>query len=167
MRQFNNRQFIINALIAAPIIFVLVIIDLFYKKLFFDNPGFFDRPGPVQHDFVLFGIRSLAHSNSTFFSTLNLSVPDSIHNLFGYLIAIFLSIWLLFSKNKFRVIAIAITIGGVLGNTIDRTTYGFVRDIIFTPWFDKGTFNLSDLIIMTGVGLVVLSLLIDIFTSRS
>lgn len=41
---------------------------------------------------------------------------------------------------------IAVMLGGVLGNLLDRAQFGFVRDflLVTTPWFQTGVFNLAD-----------------------
>lgn len=58
-----------------------------------------------------------------------------------------------------------LVLGGALGNLIDRIRYGFVVDFIdvrVTQTFRWPTFNIADIAIVVGVGLMA----IDMFTSR-
>ena len=57
-------------------------------------------------------------------------------------------------------IAIALVIGGGLGNLIDRIVHdGRVVDFMQVgfPWLRTGVFNVADMAIMTGVGLMLLT----------
>lgn len=56
-------------------------------------------------------------------------------------------------------------LGGALGNLVDRIRYGFVIDFIqvrFTPTFVWPTFNVADIAIVVGVGLMA----IDMFSPQ-
>ncbi|AUX43245.1 uncharacterized protein SOCE26_046890 [Sorangium cellulosum] len=58
-----------------------------------------------------------------------------------------------------------LVLGGALGNLVDRIRYGYVVDFIqvrFTPSFVWPTFNVADIAIVVGVGLMA----IDMFTPR-
>ena len=58
-----------------------------------------------------------------------------------------------------------LVLGGAIGNLVDRIRYGHVVDFIqvrFTPTFVWPTFNVADIAIVVGVGLMA----IDMFTSR-
>lgn len=52
----------------------------------------------------------------------------------------------------------ALIIGGALGNLIDRSVYGYVIDYIlfYTPVWSFAIFNLADVFITIGAGLVIL-----------
>jgi signal peptidase II len=57
-------------------------------------------------------------------------------------------------------VAIALVIGGGLGNLIDRIVHdGRVVDFMQVgfPWLRTGVFNVADMAIMTGVGLMLLT----------
>ena len=56
----------------------------------------------------------------------------------------------LFLAFDIRSIFIAFIFSGSLGNTVDRLAFSYVRDIIFTPWLDKGTFNFADMDVIIG-----------------
>ncbi|MGK3983510.1 signal peptidase II [Sorangium sp. So ce136] len=58
-----------------------------------------------------------------------------------------------------------LVLGGALGNLVDRIRYGYVVDFIqvrFTPEFVWPTFNVADIAIVVGVGLMA----IDMFSPR-
>ena len=58
------------------------------------------------------------------------------------------------------IVAIALVIGGGLGNLIDRIVHdGRVVDFMQVgfPWLRTGVFNVADMAIMTGVGLLLLT----------
>ena len=58
------------------------------------------------------------------------------------------------------IVAIALVIGGGLGNLIDRIVHdGRVVDFMQVgfPWLRTGVFNVADMAIMTGVGLMLLT----------
>ncbi|WP_437760458.1 signal peptidase II [Sorangium sp. So ce1389] len=58
-----------------------------------------------------------------------------------------------------------LVLGGALGNLVDRIRYGYVVDFIqvrFTPGFVWPTFNVADIAIVVGVGLMA----IDMFSPR-
>ena len=72
-----------------------------------------------------------------------------------------LIVWYLYkiSKNKFEYIAGGLIIGGAIGNYIDRIVRGYVVDFIdFIIW---PVFNIADIAVVVGVGLVILSLFIN------
>ena len=53
--------------------------------------------------------------------------------------------------------AIGLVIGGALGNALDRVIYGAVADFFLLHWrgFDWYVFNIADLAIVAGVGLLL------------
>ena len=74
------------------------------------------------------------------------------------LIAIF--IYLLKNKNigKLENIGFCVLIGGAIGNYIDRIARGYVVDFIdFVIW---PVFNVADIAVVAGVGLIIISLFI-------
>ncbi|MCQ2420113.1 MAG: signal peptidase II [Clostridia bacterium] len=61
-------------------------------------------------------------------------------------------------KKKPELWCIAAVTGGAIGNLIDRAATGQVIDMICIPWFS--TFNVADLFITFGAGILVLYILI-------
>jgi signal peptidase II len=70
---------------------------------------------------------------------------------------VFLAAWLMRAQSRLVVVALALIIGGAVGNSIDRVAYGAVIDFIafhvVTPSFrfDWYVFNLADAAIVAGV----------------
>lgn len=67
-------------------------------------------------------------------------------------------IWMWRANRKVTTVALGLLIGGATGNALDRVIYGAVADFFhvhfggFTPW---GVFNLADIAIVAGVGLLL------------
>ena len=59
--------------------------------------------------------------------------------------------------------ALALIIGGGIGNMIDRVAYGFVVDFIDFCAFDfwKWVFNIADSAVCVGAGMFILYLILD------
>ena len=73
--------------------------------------------------------------------------------LLVYLVRLPRELWLMRSGT-------AVLIGGALGNLVDRITAGEVLDFIETP-FRQGIFNVADVMIYIGMGLLILGSLIQ------
>ena len=60
--------------------------------------------------------------------------------------------------HKLTVLGIILVLAGGMGNLYDRWVYGSVTDfmLIKYPWFKTGVFNVADVSIMIGVGLLLL-----------
>ena len=59
-----------------------------------------------------------------------------------------------------------LVLGGGLGNLIDRVRTGVVVDYLNFQFIDFPVFNFADICVCTGVGLLVLSLLLDLRKER-
>ena len=66
-------------------------------------------------------------------------------------------------KGKLGRTALALVIGGGIGNMIDRVAYGFVVDFIDFCAFDfwKWVFNIADSAVCVGAGMFILYLILD------
>ena len=116
-------------------------------------------------DLTIIGTRSMAHYNSTMFSALNLDISYAGRVAINFTLVALFIIPMLFVKSKWVAFSLGVLVGGMLGNSLDvlvttaggnLTDKGYVRDIIFTPWRDNGTFNIADVIVVTGSGLLFL-----------
>ncbi len=74
-----------------------------------------------------------------------------------------LAIWLAVSKTKNRWMqcAIALVIGGGIGNMIDRVRLEYVIDFIDCRFIDFYVFNIADSCVCVGCGMVLLAVIID------
>ncbi len=60
-------------------------------------------------------------------------------------------------------VALALVMGGAIGNFVDRVRFGYVIDFIDWHWYDEATwptFNIADSAITVGVSLMVLDMLV-------
>ncbi|MFA6256317.1 MAG: signal peptidase II [Candidatus Absconditabacterales bacterium] len=69
-------------------------------------------------------------------------------------------IWLFATKKIGRGIT-ALLIAGTAGNLIDRFIYGGVRDFINIGLFDFPIFNFADIMLSVGVGIRILSIMLE------
>lgn len=74
-----------------------------------------------------------------------------------------LILWLILSKTKNRWMqcAIALVIGGGIGNMIDRVRLEYVIDFIDCRFIDFYVFNVADSCVCVGCAMVVLAVIID------
>jgi signal peptidase II len=78
-------------------------------------------------------------------------------------IALFVAIWLWRETRRGDSVALAILLGGALGNIIDRTLHGYVvdfADLHFGEWRPFLVFNVGDAAITTGVLLLLVRALL-------
>ena len=70
--------------------------------------------------------------------------------------------WLLLRQYRttaFTRFALALVVGGFLGNMLDRALLGYVPDMIFFPWMPWYICNFADVAICIGVALLAVSLI--------
>ena len=143
----NKKTIIINYVVFLSSIFVLLLIDLLTKQYLFDENNLYNVTNKITYQNWLFGIRSIKNSGLTVFPNASDVVLVSIINIFILIVCL---ISLIFWRNILLSIFIAFIFAGSLGNTVDRLAFSYVRDIIFTPWLDKGTFNFADMDVIIG-----------------
>lgn len=140
----NKKTIIINYVVFLSSIFVLLLIDLLTKQYLFDEGNL----NQITYQNWLFGIRSYPNPGLTVFGDAKIDIVlVSTINIFILIVCL---ISLIFWKNILLSIFIAFIFAGSLGNTVDRLAFSYVRDIIFTPWLDKGTFNFADMDVIIG-----------------
>lgn len=144
----NKKTIIINYVVFLSLIFVLLLIDLLTKQYLFDEGNLYRVTNNITYQNWLFGIRSVDNPGLTFFGNAKIDIVlVSTINIFILIVCL---ISLIFWKNILLSIFIAFIFAGSLGNTVDRLAFSYVRDIIFTPWLDKGTFNFADMDVIIG-----------------
>ncbi len=69
----------------------------------------------------------------------------------------FLSVWLWRAGTKTAALGLGFIVGGALGNVVDRLAYGFVADFyhFHLGSFSWYVFNIADVAIVAGVGLLI------------
>lgn len=55
-------------------------------------------------------------------------------------------------------IALVMIISGAIGNLIDRVTLGYVRDFLYFILIDFPIFNIADILVVVGVGVLMLAM---------
>lgn len=121
------------------------------------------EPDPSLRSQVSWGIigwRSLPHDNTTIFESINIHLSSGGLSAFSCTIAVVLIIFGIFTKQKWIAFFLGIAVAGVFGNTVDRWWRGYVMDIIYIPWLDKGTFNFADVFIIAGTAGFGITLLV-------
>jgi signal peptidase II len=99
-----------------------------------------------------------------FYLIFNIKIPETL--MYGLIAIILVALIFLLVKNYwqekyFLVFCLSLIIVGAISNLVDRLIFGYVID--FISFFDYSIFNLSDVYIMGGVGLISI---FEIFYSR-
>ena len=73
------------------------------------------------------------------------------------------------AEQRLFAFALALILGGAIGNVIDRFVHGQVVDFLLAHWFDKAyfpAFNVADAAITAGAALIILDELLRVRKSR-
>ena len=159
----NQKKMIINFLISLLIIGFLLLIDLLTKSIFFNFPGAYDKFGETKNDLKIIAFRSQAHKTTTFLDFLKIDFNNLVIIIYSWLILFTIVVLIFFSRKKIFIVGFSFLFAGVLGNTIDRMIYNYVRNIFFTPWWDRGTFNFADVAIVLGSAITFVAIIYKIF----
>ena len=102
----------------------------------------------------------LAHNTGAAFSFL--SDAGGMQRWLFSLIAVVASVWIVWllrkhASDKFFSLALALILGGALGNLIDRIDYGYVVDFLDFHWagYHFAAFNVADSAITCGAALLI------------
>ncbi|MFA5129014.1 MAG: signal peptidase II [Patescibacteria group bacterium] len=98
------------------------------------------------------------HLYKNFNLIFNITLPEwAMYGLISIILAvlIFLLVKNYILKNIFLIFSLSLIIAGAMSNLFDRLYFGFVVD--FINFFDYSFFNLSDVYIISGVGLIFIS----------
>ena len=127
------------------------------SKLWISNNFFYAENLAVTDFFNLV----LVHNTGAAFSFL--SGAGGWQRWFFSAIAVIASIWITWllhkhNENKLFCLALALILGGALGNLIDRVTYGYVVDFLDFYWknYHFPAFNVADSAVTCGAGLLIL-----------
>lgn len=64
-----------------------------------------------------------------------------------------------YQSTRYTRLAVALVIGGFLGNLADRLLIGYVVDMVFFPWMPWYVCNVADIAICAGIAMLMISLL--------
>lgn len=65
------------------------------------------------------------------------------------------------NQSHWMKVAFMLIMSGAIGNLIDRIHLGYVRDFLYFKLIDFPIFNVADILVVTGVGLLLLLILIS------
>ncbi len=172
--KIDKKLLIRNTIILISILFVFILIDQLTKVFIFAKADPNWKVGIESGRFIsegkLFGIRLVI--NTGMFSSLGAdTVPYWGVQTITSLIAIIVILVALFNKNLITVVGFSLIAAGALGNILDRymliddtSNKGhYVRDWIYNPWFDRGTYNIADIEVILGSTIAGLGILIGLF----
>ena len=141
---FTKKIVLINLLVS-----ILFLIDRLAKWRALGIP----KGGVFLFSEKFVGLRFYKNFNLIF----NIALPEGLMlGLVGIILAVV--VWLLVKnyrrENIFLIFSLSLIIVGAVSNLIDRLYFGFVVD--FISFFDYSIFNLSDVYIVCGVGLILI-----------
>ena len=155
------NKYVKRAIIGGLISITLFSIDWMLKHFLF-NENIVGQ-GSEQWNITLLAGRSLLHKSTTFLDFIGIKISFALGQIISWILFALLVCLLLSIDMKLVSIGLGITLSGILGNTLDPIFYNGVRDIFFIPWFDRGTFNLADVLVVlgsaiTGLGIIIMLL---------
>lgn len=137
----------------------IMLLDQVSKQLIVRQLGWFDVM-PVMPHFNLVHMRNTGAA----FSMLS-SAPPVFFILLGTVVSVGILWWLRRNPRGQTLVAVALALilGGALGNVIDRATRGYVVDFLDFYWgsWHFAAFNVADIAISTGAGLLILDMILD------
>ncbi len=157
----RNKQLFFTCLAVS---FLIVLGDQILKNWFVDNFTLYQQQ-PVIPDFFSF---TLAYNTGAAFSFLSTAGGWQRWFFIGIAVVVscVLTVWLarLEPSQKLQATALALILGGAVGNLWDRATMGHVVDFFLVhyqqSWFFPA-FNLADIGITMGAGLMILDMFIN------
>ena len=104
------------------------------------------------------------HNTGAAFSMLS-SAPRALFIVLGVAVSVGILWWMRKNPRGQSLFAasLALILGGALGNVIDRATRGFVIDYVDFYWgsWHFAAFNVADMAISVGAGLMILDMLLE------
>jgi signal peptidase II len=104
------------------------------------------------------------HNTGVAFSMFN-RAPAAVFVVLSAMVSIVIAGWLWRHPKGERIVAaaLALILGGALGNAIDRIRLGYVVDFVdfYVGQWHFAAFNVADSAITTGAGLLLLDMLLD------
>lgn len=136
-----------------------IFLDQVSKQLIIKRMAWFEVQPLIPH-------LNLVHMRNTgaAFSMLS-SLPPWTFALLGVAVSIGIVLWMRRNPRGQGIVAaaLALILGGALGNVIDRVRHGYVTDFIdfYVGNWHFAAFNVADIAISTGAGLLILDMLLE------
>ena len=173
--KMDKHKIIRNAIILIFTLSIFIGVDQFTKIYAFaqsEQSWIGDGVSrPQISEGKIFGIRLVI--NTGMFSSLGAGkVPYWGVQTITSLIAIIVIIAALFSSNKVVVFGLSLIASGALGNIMDRYMLiepnggHYVRDWIYNPFYDRGTYNIADIEVVFGSPIAAIGLIINTFQDK-
>ena len=144
---------------------IVIVADQITKQLVIKHLELYDRIAVLPNlNFTHLQNRGAA------FSMLS-SLPPWSFALLGVAVSAWIVWWLRQNpQGQLRIAAaLALILGGALGNVIDRVRLGHVTDFIdfYIRHWHFAAFNIADIAISTGAGLLILDMLLEMRASKT
>ncbi|HSW13796.1 MAG TPA: signal peptidase II [Solimonas sp.] len=142
----------------------IIVIDQISKQLVVKHLAYFESRPLLPH-------LNLVHMKNTgaAFSMMS-EMPPFVFVLLGTAVSIGILVWLRQNPSGQRLVALALALilGGALGNVIDRATRGHVVDFVdfYVGTWHFAAFNVADIAISFGAAFLILDMLLDLRRSR-
>jgi signal peptidase II len=155
-----NIRRVLRSVFFLLVIFANIGCDQITKNMVREYIGYQETIPLIGNHFVLTNVE-----NSGAFLSLGSDFPFLLKTLFLSILPILFLIvgaYFLFTKkhiNSYLALGISFTIGGGIGNIYDRLLYGSVTDFLNIDYhfIKTGIFNMADLSITIGIGLIFFS----------
>lgn len=150
----NNKK-VINVLWQAVLTLAIIVLDRCVKNYILANCDVGEVFGQIPYiaDFIF------VRNTGAAFSMLSNSTE-----LLGVISLVFVTGIVIYKAVKrpkgFMInLSLVLLFSGALGNGIDRLLYKFVVDFISVKWFEFPVFNIADIAIVAGAGVMILYML--------
>lgn len=156
----------LRAILAFVLIPLVVVVDQWTKYLVLSEPRFraleclhgMERCGKIEISGV-FDLTMLWNRGMSFGMLQSDGIMRWVLVVVTLAIAVGFSIWLVQAGRRVTALALALVVGGAIGNVIDRVRFGAVVDFfdfsgIWPPYFFNYVFNVADAAISVGAVLL-------------
>ncbi|MBU1670905.1 MAG: signal peptidase II [Actinobacteria bacterium] len=112
-------------------------------------------------------VLDLTHTTNTGAAFGLLQGSSGLVVMFALLVVTTLLVWFFWTRegrHLLMFVGLGLVVGGALGNLVDRLFRGRVIDFIDFKWWP--VFNVADIAIVVGVGLIVLRTALDLFAEQ-
>lgn len=144
---------------------LVISIDQITKQMVVKHLSWFEVQPLIPH-------LNFVHMKNTgaAFSMFN-TAPVWVFAALGVAVSVAIIVWMRRNPSGQTLVAtaLALILGGALGNVIDRVTRGAVVDFVDFYWgtWHFAAFNVADMAISLGAGLMILDMLLDMQRSKS
>lgn len=143
------------------IILVGVILDQWTKYLIVQH---IQSPDDFQHWLPVLSIVRTHNLGISYGMLSSMNLGPWFYGVLSLSIMVFLMYMILNTQRLIAQLAFTLMISGAIGNVIDRFVHGYVIDFISVHWFEKYhfyVFNVADIFVSCGAGLMILDALIE------